>query len=366
MEKRTWSPESLGIPKRQNYQLFQDIELAYEFIEKYSRYTITGKLEGFLFELIRRRWNLACKDNYEPPPDYKKSYEKREFSDVLSEPPAGLTLVSLYDLKLSREFVNIFKEFADNKKKTSDNKEENKLYGYGTDGYGTYLPLHLFWPELKEYWGIYISEVGILNLSAALYNDKKNPQLNLFEDNDPKLINGLIQIAYQVILRHQLFHFKIEQWALMFELATGHPYYMPYLQDVYLPSIYDENDNNLEEALANLSILLSKKISKLQNDVGITIRDYLEHEFLYHQGPNYRNFSLNKGYPFMMNYARRDQIYRETVNYLCNQIRKHNLRPNEPYTPYYLYPPNNNFLRAEELCPIYLIRNLPYKASVLA
>jgi hypothetical protein len=33
--------------------------------------------------------------------------------------------------------------------------------------------------------------------------------------------------------------------------------------------------------------------------------------------------------------------------------------------PNYLYPSNNNFLRAENLCPIFLVRQIPYESSVI-
>jgi hypothetical protein len=58
--------------------------------------------------------------------------------------------------------------------------------------------------------------------------------------------------------------------------------------------------------------------------------------------------------------------YREVGNFLCNQIIQGELNPLYPMIPYYLYPPNNNFLRAEILCPIYMVRNLPNQTGVMA
>jgi len=97
--------------------------------------------------------------------------------------------------------------------------------------------------------------------------------------------------------------------------------------------------------------------------LGVT--EIIERDFLKLQGPNYRNYELNRGVP--QNIARLDREfrYREVVNYLCNQIIRQELEPQDPLVPYYLYPPNNNFLRAENLCPIYLVRNLPYRAGVI-
>jgi hypothetical protein len=360
-----WSPESLGIKSRQNLILWNDMERAYAFIEYHAPYPISGDLQGFLFELIRRRWNLACAGVYEPPPSRSEHFSS-DRAEIILEAPAGLDWVNVDNISLTKCFVDKFKEFAAVQFSNIGQEPSGKLYGYGTDGYGTYLPLHLLWPEQKAYWGIYISETGVLTLAADLYHHLGASHWRNSREDEIRLIGSLIQIAYQVILRHQLFHFKIEQWTLLLELATGHAYYKPYLHYVYLPTIYDLNDNNLEEALANVSILLSTKIKKTEKEFEIYVSGYLETFFLMSQGPSYRNLDLMWGVPTAIANCRRGLRYREVVNYLCNQILRHELRPTGPFVPYYLYPPNNNFLRAENLCPIYLIRNLPYEAGVIA
>jgi hypothetical protein len=48
----------------------------------------------------------------------------------------------------------------------------------------------------------------------------------------------------------------------LFELATRRAYYLPYLHYIYLPTIYDPDNNNLEEALSNLSILLRNYLKR--------------------------------------------------------------------------------------------------------
>jgi hypothetical protein len=363
---RTWTPESLGMPNRQNFHLWKDMELAYEFVETYARYSISGALEVFLVELFGQRWDLACADIYEPPPISPLERYSITKSDLFSRAPAGLSLGNVDDIKLTNHFVDNFKQFATRQVTSPEPEPAGKLYGYGTDSYGTYIPLHLLWPEFKDYWGIYISENGVLSLATTLYHNLKEFQRELLSEKEAERIGSIIQIAYRVILRHQLFHFKIEQWALLLELATGGAYYLPYLEYVYLPTIYNPDDNNLEEALANCSILLSRKIQKLERDGKLQVAKIIEKDFLDPQGPNYRNYELNKGIPLMYGESKSELRYREVVNYLCNQIIQHELRPEAPLRPYYLYPPNNNFLRAEYLCPIYLVRNLPYQSGVIA
>ena len=349
-----WDPESLGLTRNQNYMLWKDMERAYKYIEDHAPYSISGDVNGFLFELIRRRWNIACNDIVEDPPIIEAhtltTYPKE---DIVPDIKIGVSQVGFRDIPLSDAYKKRFIRFAEESANAEKAKIQGKLYGYGTDGFGTYLPLHLLWPELVNYWGIYISETGVLQLAARMYN---LPNLK-WEEN----IQTLIQIAYQAILRHELFHFKIEQWALIFELATGKPYYLSYLAYVYLPTIYDDNDNNLEEALANISILLSTKIKNLAKKIEGKIDIALQQVFLDGQGPNYRNYRLVKGVPFQ--YSKHH--YRNVVNYLCNQIIQNQLRPKEPIVPYFIFPPNNNFLRAENLCPIYIVRHIPLEASVI-
>lgn len=359
-----WSPEYIVGRKQQNFCLSKDVEEAYEFVEKFAFIPISGDLEGFLHELIRKRWNLACNNVYEPAQVEINQFTSKELGAVFSNSPYQLRQMENEQQSQSGGFLQGFRAYLNQWKYEEEAKywEPNKLYGYGTDGYGTYLPLHLLWPNHKNYWGIYISEEGLMSLTASFYEKIKGLQLKIIPEENDLQLGHLIEIAYQVILRHQLFHFKVEQWALHLELATSKPFYFPYLQNVYLPSIYEPEDTNLEEALANISILLSKKILKLEYEAGFFIRSIIE-EFCKRQGPGYRNLDLSKGVPF--SYRPQYLQYREAVNYLCNQILKHELRPTQPLVPYYLYPPNNNFLRAENLCPVYLVRNLSYQMGVI-
>ena len=357
----TWNPEVFDLGRIQNYILLADIARAYQYIEDHARYSISGDLEGFMFELVKRRWNLACNDMFEQPPRYdEQSISSQELEDIIPELRSSYSLSGFSDIPLSKGFQDRFVEFAQQNRHSLHSNSDGKLYGYGTDGFGTYVPLHLLWPELRNYWGIYISEIGVYQIAARLYDH--------LLISTHKSIQSLIQIAYQIVLRHELFHFKIEQWALMFELASGRPSYLPYLANVYLPTIYEEEDNNLEEALANASVLLSKKIKNLGKAVPGFDPDMIGHVFLKTQGPSYRNYGLQRGFPqgFLNLPGNKSFRYRDVVNYLCNQIISGSLRPSAPLVPYYLYPPNNNFLRAENLCPIYLVRQIPYESSVIA
>lgn len=360
----SWSVENFGVSTWKNNLLWLDMERAYEYVELHAKYSISGSLEGFLFELFRRRWNLACANIIEDPPEVDGNYGSTNINNFISQTPNDLRIASLDRIPLDDNYVASFKEYAS---RVAPDEEINggRLYGYGTDGYGTYIHLHLLWPSRKDYWGIYISETGVLNLAAKIYRDLRLER----KENSGKAENEqnrrLIQISYQIILRHQLFHFKVEHWTLFLILSSGRPYYLSYLEYVYLPSVYDSNDNNLEEALANLSILLSKKIKKIQNEGGLWGFESIIRHFLNSQGPSYRNYKLLNGIPNNLKNSDRTLHDRGVVNYLCNQIVQQDLRPSQ-LIPCYLYPPNNNFLRAENLCPIFLIANLPSHRNVIS
>lgn len=210
MTSKNWSPENFDIPNRQNFTLWQDMEKAYAFIEANARYSISGDMEVFLFELVRKRWNLACANLFEPPPDYSQKLSAGIRENFLSTAPAGLSLANIDKISLTKSFANNFKKFVETISTPTQQPAGGKLYGYSTDGHGTYVPLHLLWPDMKH-WGIYISESGVLNLAAVMYKNLPKGQMTLFEQDTTDRIERLIQIAYQVILRHQLFHFKIEQ-----------------------------------------------------------------------------------------------------------------------------------------------------------
>ncbi|MEI6291890.1 MAG: hypothetical protein WCP19_15825, partial [Chloroflexota bacterium] len=136
---------------------------------------------------------------------------------------------------------------------------------------------------------------------------------------------------------------------MFLELSSERVYYLPYLQYVYLPSLFDENDTNLEEAIANRSILLSKKIQKIEKDLGLNVMPEIQTRFFTKQGPGYRNINFEKGVPSYIKRYSNEIRYREVVNFLCNQIIQCEMNPLPPTLPFYLYPPNNNFLRAEDL-----------------
>ena len=239
----------------------------------------------------------------------------------------------------------------------------------GLEAYATYWPIHFFFNSnpSKAEWGIYISEQGVMRLAAALrkaFNDKYGapaPDTDyLFEE-----------VAYQVLLRHELEHFKIECFALNAELFLKIPLYAPYLLEVYTRTYYTDSEC-LEEAISNASVLNSVTINNLfkklyppteerspiwwQIDIAKTYFDK--------QPYSYRNYSLNRdevSEPIDGLYTLKKHLlsdYREAMNLLCNQIVQCTAAPLQPHIPFSAFPPDNFFLRAESLVPIHIVKYL--------
>lgn len=354
-----WNPSSIANRRNKNEILWNDMEKAYDFVEKYAPYRISGGIEGFILELYKKRWNAAIRNVVEAPNrinEYKINTQLVSVENIFSNySEIGFKKTSIAELFYSPKADEIFKELVKKYSVENTSSENGRLFGYGTDGYGTYIPLHILWPNYQEFWGIYISENMMIELAIRLYTSS-----SMYSDLGSLNTRKLLDIAYQIILRHQLFHFKIEQWALVLELVTGKPYYLPYLANVYIPSLYEEDDTNLEEALANRSILNSKKIALMAGAEKYRIFSAIEHTFIQPQGPGYRNSDLKRGIPSHV-----IPEYRDVMNLLCNQISRGSLDPQPPLSPFYIYPPNNNFLRAENLVPIYVVPNIDPESSVM-
>jgi len=357
-----WNPSELEYSRSENTLRWLDVERAYEFVERYAPYKISGDIHIFLKEIFRCRLNAAVLNVVDDLPVHHKTSQENlqlSISDSLELP--SLRDAHLFDAEISRLFFapdaeKKFLELASHYPEQKVEQNSGRLFGYGTDGYGTYIPLHLVWPAQIDYWGIYISEWMLVDLAIRIYRHK-----DIQGKLETLTLKKLLDIAYQVILRHELFHFKIEQWSLMLELVTGRPYYLPYLEQVYVPTLLDQEDTNLEEALANASVLSSRKIMDLAGkEMKYAVFIAIEESFLWHQGPGYRNYSLRRGIPKYVG-----KKYRDVVNFLCNQIVRSEVTPIPPLAPYYIYPPNNNFLRAENLVPIHIVRQIPAEASVI-
>ncbi|MEI6291889.1 MAG: hypothetical protein WCP19_15820 [Chloroflexota bacterium] len=131
MNGAAWTPESLGIRSKQNFQMWQDIERAFVYLEVNAGLTISGSLDGFLFELFRKRWKLACNDIYEKPPKAENEKHSRSLFQLLPDTPTGIIQTKINGLQLKERSAQYFKDFAADYSKTSFEEQQGKLYGTG-------------------------------------------------------------------------------------------------------------------------------------------------------------------------------------------------------------------------------------------
>jgi len=240
----------------------------------------------------------------------------------------------------------------------------------GLEAYATYLPIHFF-PEdpwTRANWGIYISEDGVGRLADLLkrgYTDAYGPP------SSPAKAS-FRRVAFEVLLRHEMEHFKVESFALNAEMYRQQGVYVPYLQNVYVETY--ESDACLEEALANATVLHSRVIKKLIHDLyphrPVDWWRIIAEGFFDRQPKGYTNYSLTRGWSddqkHKCGYAGpRTSDRRDAMNYLCNQIVTGQVRPDGESIPFFAFLPDNYFLRAESLVPIYVVQTLDEERSFI-
>ena len=99
----------------------------------------------------------------------------------------------------------------------------------GIEAFATYLPIHFF-PEGhrkkgKPGWGIYVSEAGVRHVARVIEQRFVQSYGAPCEDDQ----SSFHRIAFEVLLRHEMEHFKVESFALSAEMQQRRPLYVPYL-----------------------------------------------------------------------------------------------------------------------------------------
>ena len=244
----------------------------------------------------------------------------------------------------------------------------------GIEAYATYLPIHFFpeghWRHRKPGWGIYVSEAGVWHV-ARMIEDGFVRSYGTPRAEDRPL---LLRIAFEVLLRHEMEHFKVESFALSAELQRRKPLYVPYLMSVSADTY--ESDFCLEESLANATVLDSRVIKTLVHTLYPERKPKDWHEVLARalfakQRYAYSNYDFRRDWHEESTQSRRRLVHlsnrprRDAMNYLCNQIVTGEVQPSGDILPFYAFPPDNFFLRAESLVPVYVLKDLPEDISFI-
>jgi hypothetical protein len=362
--------------ERRDPLLYRDIQRAYEHILSVAGNTVQGDTATFLARLYERRARSVLL--IQPPErpgstdfDHLGSWFRDARAQKVSEMIAG----SLDDIWIGNDSPDLFRQEGERLRDEFDS-DRSTIRELGIDCYATYLPIHFFFGGNRSDtdWGIYISEQGMMRLAAVLqFNFTK--YVGPLPDEDE---SRFVALAYQVLLRHELEHFKVESFALNAEMFVGRPVYVPYLLNVYA-QLYGDAEC-LEEALANATVTHSRVINDLVRDMyragpgtDRSTPDWqglVEHFFFDLQPGGYSNYRLLEGFPGAeKSYGQsgasgEDSPFRQAMNHLCNQMLAATPQPGTR-VPFYAFPPDNFFLRAENLVPIHIVRYLKPEDSFI-
>jgi hypothetical protein len=357
--------------KTNDRQLLKYIQLAYEYASRVAVAPLSGSQSEFLTKLYQRRLSsvltgvvgpdLPADAGFEPVRGWFREERAKRVSDIL--------VGHIDQFRIGNDEPDAFRrnesQFLEGFRADLD---LGRLLELGVEAYATYLPIHFFFSPGRPaaVWGVYISEQGVMRLAAILrracydrYGDPPAGRDGLF-----------VEIAYQILLRHELQHFKVESFALNAELFLGKPIYVPYLTGVYAETLWTELC--LEEALANATVLNSRVIEGLFKRVYST--DQLEwvpdwrylifEEFFQYQPPGYRDCDLRSGRLRKGRGHHGVRGWQDTMNLLCNQIVCGGVTCSGDI-PFYAFPPDNFFLRAERLVPIHVVGSLSAEDSFI-
>jgi hypothetical protein len=362
-----------------NSFFYKFIQMAYEHVNSFSLDSVQGSPE--LFHLMRHRIESVFEDAWNDEVNYSENWRldvfREWFQQSVGRTSTRMLNGNLDDFKFEDEQLNqaiqAFSEagFPDWLRRFE--ADQDRWGRFGLDCYATYLPLHFFFDGdgYSKKWGIYIAEEGVQRIAAKLFEATRD-----WQKDEELLWVRLQKIALEILLRHELEHFKIESFALNAELFLKEPVYVPYLMQIYART-YPYNEC-LEEAAANTTVLDSRRLDKMFKDIFREIesnkwRILLIKTLFDGQPPCYRNIYLREGWPkdedkfkqFQAGCSRKthedNNIRRRGMNYLCNQIiaqAQSNREIPQENIPFFAFMPDNYFLRAENLVPIHIVQSL--------
>jgi hypothetical protein len=144
-------------------------------------------------------------------------------------------------------------------------------YDFGTEAFGTYLPWHAFVRSSRTPWGMYLFLDKLIHWAVRIH---------LFSASLPSpkpSVTAIFNLLFVAVVRHELFHFHVERFALRQEVIQRMPVYRPYVEQV--KSQVRQTDRWLEEALAQAVVLESRRVSNKAGFDRETIKKILIPEF---------------------------------------------------------------------------------------
>ncbi len=349
----------------ENRKMYRYIGLAFEATRRLSVNSLDGNAKEFLTRLYLRRMGSVLGEPVESPGKEPNELQHviARLSEVHHRREKDILPGRIHQLDIDR--LELSEEQIDSRGSANLTARFQRAEDLGIEAFATYFPIHFFpvdgWLESK--WGIYISESGVKHVAEEL----KHGFVDQYSRPQGESEVTFLRIAFEVLLRHELEHFKIESFALNAELQQRKAIYVPYLLDVYAKTY--QTNYCLEEALANATVLNSTVIKKLVQSLypmenTTALANVIAKCLFDSQPPGYSNYGLKE--PWHRESERNrlreveltDSPRRDAMNYLCNQIVTGKVRPDKDLFPFYAFPPDNYFLRADSLVPIYVLKDM--------
>ena len=155
---------------------------------------------------------------------------------------------------------------------------------YGMEALGYYVPWHRNPIGTDEPWGIHLNTISIIVYANELCDQLEKAGITLPKRSD------YVQLAHELVLRHELFHFRVERFAIAQEVIQRRPVYKPYERNVFRS--LSNTPLWLEEALAQACVLGSLESRPILGIDGKALREAITPMF--EQMPaGYRDFECS-------------------------------------------------------------------------
>ncbi len=210
-----------------NRLLYHYIGLAYESTKNLSKKRLDGDAESFLAALYLRRLGSVFGEPDHGREDVRSDLGKMRdrLESMLDWRGADVLKGHVGDFTLDRiDPEQMQGEYGDQDDGPDRSPPDYPIDVLGVEAYATYLPIHFFpedcWSDAK--WGIYISEDGVDSLAGLLQHAYRNA----YGPPSPDAKASFRQVAFEVLLRHEMAHFKIESFALNAEIYRREAVYV--------------------------------------------------------------------------------------------------------------------------------------------
>jgi hypothetical protein len=181
--------------------------------------------------------------------------------------------------KINNQFIS--NQNNDPKQSIYPNDLTAQINRYGGEFLGMYVSMHSHFEDKDYPWGIYLFPEVIKKVADELQKKAALPR------KDQSLYRKLLLFS---VFRHELFHFQVERFTTILEIAQKRSLYLPYKKTVYCH--YYLSKYCLEEALAEHTAIESRTIrNKLKSEFTPSeIRSILE-AHARSLPPGYRDFA---------------------------------------------------------------------------